>query len=143
MMRRIIAAGALLLALGGCATSPMRVYEARPVPANEMYAIKSQGTNDPGRLTVLRDDGFFGAGCDAVFYIDGQRAARIRPGQKASFVLPAGEVNLGTGLAESGLCTGVAIKTVAANIKPGKEVIYRINWDTQGFELGPYVEDGR
>jgi hypothetical protein len=143
MMRGIIATGALLLALGGCATSPMRVSEARPVPASEMYAIKSQGTQDPGRLTIFRDDGFDGAGCDVVFYIDGQRAAKIGPGQKASFVLPAGKVNLGAGLAESGLCAGVAIKTVAANIRPRKEVIYRINWDTQGFNLDPYVEYGR
>ena len=141
-MRGIIATGALLLALGGCATSPMRVSEARPVPASEMYAIKSQGTQDPGRLTIFRDDGFDGAGCDVVFYIDGQRAAKIGPGQKASFVLPAGKVNLGAGLAESGLCAGVAIKTVAANIRPRKEVIYRINWDTQGFNLDPYVEYG-
>ena len=36
-----------------------------------------------------------------MFYIDGQRVAKIGPGQKVSFVLPAGEVNLGTGLAES------------------------------------------
>ena len=143
MMRRIIATGALFLALGGCATSPMRVSGARPVPASWMYAIKSQGTQDPGRLTIFRDDGFVGAGCDVVFYIDGQRAAKIGPGQKASFVLPAGEVNLGAGLAESGLCAGVAIKTVVANIKPRKEVIYRINWDTQDFSLGPYVENGR
>jgi len=121
----------------------MRVSEARPVPASEMYAIKSQGTQDAGRLTIFRDDGFDGAGCDVVFYIDGQRAAKIAPGQKASFVLPAGKVDLGAGLAESGLCAGVAIKTVAANIRPRKEVIYRINWDTQGFNLDPYVEYGR
>ncbi|KJZ62826.1 hypothetical protein [Pseudomonas fluorescens] len=139
-MQRIIAVGALLLALGGCATSPMSVSEARPVPADKMYALKDQGTKDSGRLTVFRDDVFVGAGCDAVLYIDGQRAAKIGPGQKASFILPAGEVNLGTGLAESGLCAGAAIKTVASNIKPGKEVIYRISWDTQGFYLGPYVE---
>jgi hypothetical protein len=142
-MQRIIAMGALLLALGGCATSPMPVSEARPVPADKMYALKDQGTKDSGRLTVFRDDGFVGSGCDAVFYIDGQRAAKIGPGQKASFVLPAGEVNLSTGLAESGLCAGAAIKTVASNIKPGKEVIYRISWDTQGFYLGPYVDYGR
>ncbi|AWM95203.1 hypothetical protein DJ564_19190 [Pseudomonas sp. 31-12] len=142
-MRRTIATGALLLALGGCVTSPMRVSDARQVPPDKMYAIKSQGTEDPGRLTILRDDGFVGAGCDAMFYIEGQRAAKIGPGQKASFLLPAGEVNLGTGLAESGLCAGAAIKTVVAKIKSGKEVVYRINWDTQGFDLGPYVEHGR
>jgi len=141
-MQRIIAVGVFLLALGGCATSPIPVSEARPVPADKMYALKDQGTKDSGRLTVVREDGFFGSGCDVVFYIDGQRAAKIGPGQKASFVLPAGEVNLGTGLAESGLCTGVAIKTVASNIKSGKEVIYRISWDTQGFYLGPYADNG-
>lgn len=142
-MRRIIATAALLLALGGCETSPMLVSEARPVPANDMYAIKIEDAEDSGRLTIFRDDGFVGAGCDAVFYIDGQRAAKIGPGQKASFILPAGEVKLGTGLAESGLCAGAAIKTVAANIRPRKEVIYQINWDSQGFDLGPYVEDRR
>lgn len=143
MMRRIIATAALLLTLGGCETSPMLVSEARPVPANDMYAIKIEDAEDSGRLTIFRDDGFVGAGCDAVFYIDGQRAAKIGPGQKASFILPPGEVNLGTGLAESGLCAGAAIKTVAANIRPRKEVIYQINWDSQGFDLGPYVEDRR
>ncbi|SDP19644.1 hypothetical protein SAMN04489798_4981 [Pseudomonas arsenicoxydans] len=142
-MRRIIATAALLLTLGGCETSPMLVSEARPVPANDMYAIKIEDAEDSGRLTIFRDDGFVGAGCDAVFYIDGQRAAKIGPGQKASFILPAGEVKLGTGLAESGLCAGAAIKTVAANIRPRKEVIYQINWDSQGFDLGPYVEDRR
>lgn len=142
-MQRIIAVGAFLLALGGCATSPLPVSEARPVPAGEMYALKGQGTKDSGRLTIFRDDGFVGSGCDVVFYIDGQRAAKIGPGQKASFILSAGEVNLGIGLAESGLCAGAAIKTVASNIKPGKEVIYRISGDMQGYYLGPYVDYGQ
>lgn len=142
-MQRIIAVGAFLLALGGCATSPLPVSEARPVPAGEMYGFIGQGTKDSGRLTIFRDDGFVGSGCDVVFYIDGQRAAKIGPGQKASFILPAGEVNLGIGLAESGLCAGAAIKTVASNIKPGKEVIYRISGDMQGYYLGPYVDYGR
>ncbi len=142
-MQRIIAAGLIALALGGCATSPIPVSEAKPVPADEVYAFKDTGAKDSGRLTVFRDEGFVGSGCDIMFYIDGQRAAKIGPGQKATFNLPAGEVNLGTGLAESGLCVGAAIKTIASNIKPGKEVIYRISGDMQGYYLGPYVDYGR
>jgi hypothetical protein len=142
-MPRIIAAGLIALALGGCATSPMPVSYAKPVPADEVYGFKGEGTKDSGSLTVFRDEGFVGSGCDIMFYIDGQRAAKIGPGQKATFNLPAGEVNLGTGLAESGLCAGAAIKTIASNIKPGKEVIYRISGDMQGFYLGPYVDYGR
>lgn len=142
-MHRIIAAGVLLLALGGCTTSPLPIADARPVPADHIYAFKGQGTNETGYLTVFRDDGFVGSGCDVVFYIDGQRAAKIGPGQRASFNLPAGEVNLGTGLAESGLCSGAAIKTIASSIKPGREVIYRITGDMQGYYLGPYVDYSR
>jgi hypothetical protein len=142
-MQRIIAAGLAALALGGCATSPLPVSEAKPVPADEVYGFKGTGTKDSGSLTVFRDEGFVGSGCDIMFYIDGQRAAKIGPGQKATFNLPAGEVNLGTGLVESWLCAGAAIKTIASNIKPGKEAIYRINGDMQGFYLGPYVDYGR
>lgn len=142
-MRRIIAAGLVALALSGCATSPMPVSEAKPVPSDEIYGFKSPASKDSGSLTVFRDDGFVGSGCDIILYIDGQRAAKIGPGQKVSFNLPAGDVNLGTGLAESGLCSGAAIKTVASNIKSGREAIYRINGDMQGFYLGPYVDYGR
>lgn len=142
-MQRIIAAGLVVLALSGCATAPMPVSEAKPVPSDEIYGFKSPASKDSGGLTVFRDDGFVGSGCDIMLYIDGQRAAKIGPGEKASFNLPTGAVNLGTGLAESGLCAGAAIKTVAADIKPGKDAIYRINGDMQGFYLGPYVDYGR
>ena len=142
-MQRIIAAGMVALALSGCATAPMPVSEAKPVPSDEIYGFKSPASKDSGSLTVFRDDGFVGSGCDIILYIDGQRAAKIGPGQKVSFNLPAGDVNLGTGLAESGLCSGAAIKTVASNIKSGREAIYRINGDMQGFYLGPYVDYGR
>lgn len=139
-MYRIVSLGAALLAIAGCATSSIPLSEARPVPADEIYAFAGKGASDTARLTVFRDAGFVGSGCDVVFYIDGQRAAKIGPGQKASFDVPSGEVNLGTGLAESGLCSGAAIKTMPATLKAGKTSTYRISGDMQGFYLGPYVE---
>jgi hypothetical protein len=142
-MQRIIAAVILGIALSGCATSPIPVSEAKPVPFDEIYGFQNKATPNSGRLTVFRDGGLVGSGCDVVLYIDGKRAAKIGPGQRASFNLPEGEVDLGTGLADSGLCSGAAIKTVASNIKPGKESIYRISGDMQGFYLGPYVDYGR
>lgn len=142
-MQRILAAGLAALVISGCASAPMPLSKAKPVPADEVYGFRGEGAKDSGSLTVFRDEGFVGSGCDVMLYIDGQRAAKIGPGEKASFNLPAGGVNLGTGLVESGLCAGAAIKTVAASIKPGKEAIYRINADMQGFYLGPYVDYGR
>jgi len=142
-MRNILTVGLAVLALSGCATSPIPLSEAKPVPADEVYSFGASETKDSGKLTVFRDGGFVGSGCDIIFYIEGRRAAKIGPEQRVTFNLPAGEVTLGTGLAESGLCAGAAIKTIASNIKPGKEVIYRISGDMQGFYIGPYVDYGR
>jgi len=142
-MYRIVSIGAALLAMAGCATSSIPLSEATPVPADEIYAFTGAGGSDTARLTVFRDTGFVGAGCDVVFYIDGQRVAKVGPGQKASFNVPSGELNLGTGLAESGLCAGAAIKTIPATLKAGATKTFRISGDMQGFYLGPYVDYGR
>lgn len=135
--------GALtLVVLAGCSTSPMSARDADPVPSDELYAFQGKTASTTSRITVVRDGGFVGSGCDLVFYIEGRRAAKIGPGQRASFYVEPGAVNLGTGLAESGLCAGAAIRTISANIKPGAESQFRISGDMSGFFLAPYVDYG-
>jgi hypothetical protein len=140
-MRILIGAVAVML-LAGCSTSPMSARDADPVPGDELYAFQSKTASTTSRITVIRDGGFVGSGCDLVFYIEGRRAAKIGPGQRASFYVEPGAVNLGTGLAESGLCAGAAIKTISANLKPGTESRFRISGDMSGFFLAPYVDYG-
>lgn len=142
-MRKTITAMALI-ALAGCATSPVPMSSAEPVSPDEIYGFQEKQGADSGKITVVRDSGFTGSGCDVVFYIEGKRAAKIGSGQKASFFVQPGSVNLGSGLSDSGLCSGAAIKTVSANIQPKQESLYRLSGDMQGFYLAPYVNyDGK
>ncbi|AZF05603.1 hypothetical protein [Pseudomonas sp. R5-89-07] len=139
---RILIAAVVVAMLAGCATSPMSARDAKPVPSDELYAFQSKTQNATSRITVVRDGGFVGSGCDLVLYIEGRRAAKIGPGQRASFYVEPGPVNLGTGLAESGLCAGAAIRTISATLKPGGESQFRISGDMGGFFLAPYVDYG-
>lgn len=138
-MRILMGAVAVAL-LAGCASSAISVRDASPVPADEIYAFQNKPTGESGRITVVRDSGAIGSGCDIVVYVDGRKAAKVGTGQRATFYLPPGSPSLGAGLAGSGLCAGAAIRTIAAAVSPGKESIYRISGDMAGFYIGPYVD---
>ena len=138
-MRILIAAVAVAM-LAGCASSAISVRDAKPVPTDELYAFQSKPSGESGKVTVVRDSGAVGSGCDIVVYVDGRKAAKIGTGQRATFFLPPGSPSLGAGLAGSGLCAGAAIRTIAATVLPGKESLYRISGDIGGFYIGPYVD---
>ena len=138
-MRILIAAVAVVM-LAGCASTAISVHQAKPVPADEVYAFQSKPAGESGRVTVVRDSGTAGSGCDIVVYFDGRRAAKIGTGQRATFYLSPGSPNLGAGLAGSGLCAGAAIRTISATVQAGKESLYRISGDMAGFYLVPYVD---
>ena len=138
-MKLIVGALAVAL-LAGCASSAIPVSQAEPVPSDELYAFQSKPPGESGKLTVVRDSGAVGSGCDIVVYVDGRKAAKIGTGQRASFYIPAGTTNLGAGLAGSGLCAGAAIRTISAGVHAGKESLYRISGDLSGFYIGPYVD---
>ncbi|MGY2184643.1 hypothetical protein [Pseudomonas sp. SDO5591_S426] len=137
--------GALaLIALAGCATSPTPPNRAENVPADELYGFQEKSPENSEKISVIRDTGFTGSGCDVLVYIDGKRAGKIGPGEKASFYVQPGIINLGSGPSGSGLCGGAAIKTITANIHAKQESLFRLNGDIQGFYLAPYVDyEGR
>ncbi|MDH1573646.1 hypothetical protein [Pseudomonas sp. GD03746] len=137
-MRILIGALGLAL-LVGCATSATPVVQAQPVPSDELYAYQVKPAGSGGTLTVVRDSGMVGSGCDVVFYIDGKRAGKIGPGQRASFYIAPGQPNLGVGLSDSGLCAGMAIRSITGSVQDGKESIYRISGDMSGVYIGPYI----
>ncbi|MCG8291979.1 hypothetical protein MID08_03855 [Pseudomonas entomophila] len=129
-----------LVLLAGCATSATPVQQADPVPMDELYAFQSKQAADSGSLTVVRDSGALGSGCDIVVYIDGKKSAKIGPGQRASFYLPPGRPNLGIGLAGSGLCSGMAVRSITGSVETGRESVYRISGDMSGVYIGPYID---
>ena len=137
---RVLIATVSVAMLAGCASSAISVRDAKPVPSDEVYAFQTKPVGESGKITVVRDSGAVGSGCDIVVYVDGRRAAKIGTGQRATFYLPLGSPKLGAGLASSGLCAGAAIRTIAATVQPGKESLYRISGDMAGFYIGPYVD---
>lgn len=137
---RILAVAVAAMVLVGCSSNAIPLSQATQVPADKIYAFQVKPAGDSGKVTVLRDGGMFGSGCDMLIYFDGKRAAKLSTGQKASFYLPSGNTNIGVGYSESGICTGPAIRTIAATVSAGKERAYRISSDGTGFFIGPYVE---
>lgn len=137
-MRILIGAVGLAL-LAGCASSAISVGQAEPVPGDELYAYQTRPVGESGTVTVVRDAGFVGSGCDVVVYIDGVKAAKIGTGQRATFFLPVGNPNIGVGFAGRGLCMGVAIRSITGNVMSGGESLYSISGDMNGIYLGPYI----
>ncbi|MBF8669717.1 hypothetical protein IR012_10320 [Pseudomonas putida] len=137
-MRILIGAVGLAL-LAGCTTSAITVQQAEPVPRDEVYAYQIKPTVSSGTLTVVRDSGALGSGCDIVVYIDGKKSAKVGPGQRATFYLPPGKPNLGIGLAGSGLCGGMAVRSITGSVEVGKDSVYRISGDMSGVYIGPYI----
>lgn len=137
---RILIAAAGLSVLVGCATSATPVMQAQSVPSDELYAYQVKQVGSGGTLTVVRDSGMVGSGCDVIFYIDGKKAGKIGPGQRASFYIPPSQPNLGVGLSDSGLCGGMAIRSITGSVQDGRETIYRISGDMSGVYIGPYIK---
>ncbi len=86
-MKLIVGALAVAL-LAGCASSAIPVSQADPVPRDELYAFQNKPAGESGKVTVVRDSGMVGSGCDIVVYVDGRKAAKIGTGQRASFTCP-------------------------------------------------------
>lgn len=138
-MKLFVGALAMVM-LAGCASSAISVRDATPVPRDEIYGFQTKPAEPSGKITVVRDGGAVGSGCDLVFYIDGRKAAKLGQGQRATFLVPAGAVNVGAGLANSGLCGGAAVRTISANVKANQESLFRLSVDMSGFYLSPYVD---
>jgi hypothetical protein len=140
-MRKILTAMALI-ALAGCATTPTPVKTAVQVSSDSIYGFQEKTSEDAGKVTVIRDGGFTGSGCDLIFYIEGKRAAKIATGQKASFYVQPGDINLGSGPIFSAACGSAAIRTISAKVRPNQESLFRLSGDMQGFYLAPYIDYG-
>ena len=115
-----------LIALAGCATSPVPSAKAVKAPADRLLAYQSDLPNS-GKITVIRDSGFLGGGCYATIFLNGDRAAKLDPKEKATFILPPGEWVVGAALEGGGLCGANEKRTETETIlKRGQEKYFRV-----------------
>ncbi|MGY4892347.1 UNVERIFIED_CONTAM: hypothetical protein EX528_18895 [Xanthomonas axonopodis] len=129
-----IATLATVIALSACATKPVSDSAATAVPPDRAFLYQN-AVADGGTLIVTRDAGFSGSACDVGVLIDGKDAARLKPGERVTFNLSAGEVILGAKPVGAGLC-GAAQDRVRREteltIKPGVVRKYRFGIGASG-----------
>ncbi|WP_449440953.1 hypothetical protein [Pseudomonas migulae] len=125
-MRILIGAVALVM-LAGCATSPVPSSQAVKAPPDRLLAHQSE-LPGAGRITVIRDSGMLGSGCYATVFINGERAAKLDPKEKATFILPPGEWVVGAALEGAGLCGPLNEKRTETEtlLKQGQEKFFRV-----------------
>jgi len=89
-----LAAAALLLI--ACATKTMPSSSAKPIPAERILAPEfAQPRDGLAFLVVTRDTGTRGMLCDVNVFIDGVRAAELRPGEQARLYVEEGKHLIG------------------------------------------------
>ena len=88
----VVAAGCL--ALSACATTPIQLSQATPVPQSRLYAFQTPTASNEAVLLVTRDQGLVGSACYYALYINDTLAARLNNGEKATFYVKPGQVLL-------------------------------------------------
>jgi hypothetical protein len=82
----------LILSLTACATQPVYVSQAAPVPSARILAPQwlSRGPYT-GPLTIKRDSGFMGSACTIRVFVDAVAVADLAPSEKVELFIPVGE----------------------------------------------------
>jgi hypothetical protein len=126
-MRLFFLGLALVAFCAGCATTPIPVKEAKPVPADRVFRSSSIPKN--GNVTVLfvRDTGFVGSGVYHHLFIDGRKAASLNPGEKIELVLPPGEHIFG--VTPTDPFGNAIVNSIDQDLKPDRKYYYRLQTD--------------
>lgn len=126
---------AVMMALSGCATTPIPAEEADPVPIARLLAYQ-EALVDGATLIVTRDRGFTGSTCNTVFFINGKPAAEIGAGERATFQVLPDKRNI-IGVSGAGVCS-TSLKEREVSIGIGDVARYRISIDaTMSMDLSP------
>jgi hypothetical protein len=87
-----------LLAVGGCATTPVSPARASRVPPERLFAFQDPAPDRTATIVVTRDRGMLGSGCYSSFFLNSVHAARFDVGETATFHVPPGETLLRNGV---------------------------------------------
>ncbi|VGQ13046.1 hypothetical protein SB5439_05133 [Klebsiella variicola] len=128
----MIAVLAATAALTGCANQPTEVKTAAVTPAQNIYAFKSPSANTVS-LTLIRDHGWNGSGCDVIASVNGTKAARIASAEKAVLYVPEGNA-LVTAHWECPLPSNPMVAKTTIELVKGLDSFVRV--DTSDITIG-------
>ena len=113
------------LSLSACATSPININQASPVPSSRVLApqllAQAQYT---GSLIIKRDAGFMGSACTIRVFVGAMAVADIAPSEKIELFVPIGE-HVVAATSTSGFCGG-GVAEAAVVISLERQKILRI-----------------
>jgi hypothetical protein len=111
--------------LSACATQPITIDQASPVPSSRILApqwlAQSQYT---GSLIIKRDSGFMGSACTVRVFIDAVPVADLAPSEKVELFVALGEHVVGA--TPNGMFCGGGASEAAVVISPERQKILRI-----------------
>lgn len=125
-----------------CATSPVALIDAKPVPADRVFAYSQLIDGPSGHLVLVRDQGAFGAACPMAVYVDGQIAAHFRTSETLTLYLPAGQHVIGAGPSGGGMCSwtneAAHRREIALAVQAGTQAKMRLSITQQGlYQITP------
>lgn len=118
---------AVLLALWftGCATSPIAINQASPVPTSRILAPQLLSeVQYTGSLVIKRDGGFMGSACTIRVFVGAVPVADLAPSEKVEIFVPLGE-HIVAATSISSFCGG-GVSEAAVIISPERQKILRI-----------------
>lgn len=132
----------LSVLIAGCATSPVALIDAKPIPADRVFAYKQPNEEPSGSLVVVRDQGAFGAACPIALYVDGTVAAHLRTAETLTIHLPAGLHIIGAGPSGSGMCSwtneAAHRREISHTVSAGSTTKLRLSITQQGlYQITP------
>ncbi|MEO7727157.1 MAG: hypothetical protein ABIS45_07880 [Burkholderiales bacterium] len=124
---RALSIAALLALIAACSSTQVSMSEAIEVAPVRYQLFRERM---PGRVAVMitRDNGFIGRECPTSIAVNGHLAVSLRPGEKATLHIPAGEVIFG---ADAGMCGG-GLSELGVALLSGHTTYLRISADQSG-----------
>lgn len=136
-MKRLMLFFATAVLITGCATHPVAPADAKPVPADRVFAYQPTGDANSSTITIARDEGMQSKQCPLAVYVDGTLAAHLRTGEVATLEVPAGNHVIGASPAGKGLCAMVNEaahrREVSVTTEPGSRTKLRLAIAREGL----------
>ncbi|MCE5232912.1 MAG: hypothetical protein ABFC67_10770 [Mizugakiibacter sp.] len=131
-----------VLLLTACATKPISLVDAKPVPADRLLAFSTPSVAGSGELTVVRDVGLTGGGCYLGVFVNHELAVEIDRGERATLYLPAGRFVVSAKSVGRALCglkaADRAERAVQVLVERNDRLTYRLGMDPNGtINLSP------
>jgi len=116
--------GFFFLLLTACATTPLTLSQARPVPDSRVLAPEwLTHASHTGSLVVKRDSGFMGSACTIRIFVDAVPVADLAPAEKVELFVTFGEHSVVA--RPNGICGGGTPEAVVV-VMPERQRILRI-----------------